>query len=106
MRRWARPKERGTAGQLSLCLDGRADRRLAESEKPRIETDRVALGPIDTSREAAESVQGGVAESRRLVLALIRGAGERGATCDEVAKATGKDPNQVSGRFTELHVWG
>lgn len=62
-RRWARPKERGTAGQRA-------------------------------------------AASRKLVLALIRGAGDRGCTCDEVAAATGRSPNQVSGRFTELARMG
>ena len=75
-------------------------------ERPRIETERAALGPIDTSREAAAAVATTVPESRRLVLAIVRGAGLRGVTCDEVSAATGRPPNQVSGRFTELSRLG
>lgn len=106
MRRWAKPKENGCAGQLALAFDGRTDRVGQIAERPRIETERAALGPIDTSREAAESVQEHAAASRRLVLSLIRGAGVRGCTCDEVSAATGRDPNQLSGRFTELDRLG
>jgi hypothetical protein len=97
-RRWAKPKERGTAGQRALpgfvtCQ---------ATERARIDTMPVALGPVDTSREAAAAAQNGAAGSRKLILSLIRGAGERGVTCDEVSAATGRTPNQVSGRFTEL----
>jgi hypothetical protein len=96
MRRWARPKKRGTAGQQSLPGFG------AVAERPRIETDRVALGSVETSRDAAAVAQKRAADVRKLVLSLIRGAGQRGCTCDEIAAAIGKTPNQISGRFTDL----
>ena len=101
-RRWARPKERVPAGQLAL--PGFGDRPLVE--RARIDTDPVALGSVYTSREAAAAVATTVPESRRLVLAIVRGAGLRGVTCDEVSAATGRPPNQVSGRFTELSRLG
>jgi len=97
-RRWAKPREHAPAGQLAL--PGFGARTL--TERPRIETDHVALGSVDTSREAAAAVETHAAATRRLVLQIVRGAGVRGVTCDEVSAATGRTPNQVSGRFTEL----
>lgn len=97
-RRWAKPKERGTGGQLAL--PGFGSRTIAE--RPLIETRPVALGPVDTSREAAGVAQRSAAEARRLILEIVRGAGQRGVTLDEVCAATGRQPNQISGRFTDL----
>ena len=97
-RRWAKPKEHAPAGQLAL--PGFGGRTIVK--RPLIETRQVALGPVDTSREAAVLAQEGAAESRRLILQIIRGSGPRGVTCDEVCAATGRVPNQISGRFTDL----
>lgn len=102
-RRWSKPKERVATNQLSLpgCGFGQFVR-----EPSWIETRPVPQGKIDTSREAASDAERGVIALRELVLALVRGAGQRGVTCDEVAAATGRMPNQVSPRFTELSERG
>lgn len=101
-RRWAKPLEHGQPDQLAL--PGFGVRTV--SERPRIDTDPVALGSVDTSREAAAVAQSSAAATRRLVLDLVRGSGARGVTCDEISAATGRSPNQVSGRFTELSRLG
>lgn len=101
-RRWARSKERVPSGQLALGFCSQPSLR----EKPRVETDHVALGTVDTSREAASVAEQAAEFVRRLILDCVRGAGARGLTLDEFCSATGKQPNQVSGRFTDLHRLG
>lgn len=100
--RWHKPKVSGPAGQLALPFVGTAK----VTERPRIDTMPVAAGVVDTSREAAAAGAESAARNRRLVLQLVTGAGQRGATCDEVAAAMGKAQNEVSGRFTDLHRLG
>ena len=51
--RWAKPREHGQPDQLALPGFGVP----TLSERPRIETDPVALGSVDTSREAAAVAQ-------------------------------------------------
>jgi hypothetical protein len=102
MRRWAKPKVRGPAGQLALAFDGRA----TIAEPARIDTMPVASGVVDTSREAAAAGAETAARNRRLILQIVTGAGVRGVTLDEVSAATGKPPNQISGRFTDLERLG
>lgn len=101
-RRWARSKERGPSGQLALAFCGAQTLR----ESPRIETDHVALGPVDTSREAAAVAEHDADFVRRLILDCVRGSGARGLTLDEFCVATGKPANRVSGRFTDLRKLG
>lgn len=85
-----------------MAFDGRA----TIAEPARIDTMPVAAGVVDTSREAAAAGQDAAARSRRLILQIVTGAGVRGCTLDEVSAATGKPPNQISGRFTDLERLG
>lgn len=42
------------------------------------------------------------ATDRATILDLIRAAGQRGMTLDEVCEKLGRNPNELSGRITEL----
>jgi hypothetical protein len=101
-KRWAKPKLSGPHGQMALGFVGAATVR----ERPRIDTMPVAAGTVDTSVEAAAAARESAAQNRRLILSLVTGAGLRGVTLDEVSAATGKPPNQISGRFTDLERLG
>lgn len=101
MRRWAKPKERSTPGQLSLLDPPRTIR-----ERPRIETEGAAVGVAETSREAAVAVNESAIHDQQLILAMVRGRGLHGLTCDEAARAMGKQKYQISGRFTKLAELG
>ena len=56
----------------------------------------------DTSKSAADSVASAAPRRRELVLALIRGRGDRGATIDEIQIATGWLTQSICPRVNEL----
>ncbi len=56
----------------------------------------------DTSLAAAEAMAARAPGVRELVLAEIEGAGEKGATADEIARWLGLSPLSVRPRCTEL----
>ena len=56
----------------------------------------------DTSLAAAEEMAARAPGIRELVLAEIEGAGEEGATADEIARWLGLSPLSVRPRCTEL----
>lgn len=76
----------------------------AKRDKTRLEKTHAALGPRETSRQAAVSFdshsQCGIA------LAIFRGAGDRGVTIDELAAATGWYPGTASARVDQLRRAG
>lgn len=81
----------------------RWDRRRAENAS-QLEKTHAALGVRDTSRQAAAAVadqsQCGIA------LKLIKGAGPRGCTIDEISAATGWYPGTASARIDQLRRAG
>ena len=54
----------------------------------------------------AAHATGQKAQDRERVYTMIQQRGWHGATVDEVAVALGRDPNQISGRFSELKADG
>jgi predicted transcriptional regulator len=56
----------------------------------------------ETSEEAARSVEVDARTLRGIVLAFIRGRGERGATCDEIEVELGLRHQTASARIREL----
>jgi hypothetical protein len=63
--------------------------------------------PVDTSREAAESLEGSVAGLRRVVLDGVRCYGHGlGATCEEVEDWLAMPHQTVSARLRELELLG
>jgi hypothetical protein len=57
---------------------------------------------VDTSIAAAEAIDFNLPRLQKAVLAVIRGAGSRGATCDEIAQALGWVRWRVRPRTSEL----
>lgn len=57
---------------------------------------------VDTSIAAAEAIDLNLPRLQKAVLAVIRAAGSRGATCDEVAQALGWVRWRVRPRTSEL----
>jgi len=58
------------------------------------------------SKEAFSKAKLNLPQSRALMLAEIRKAGERGVTASEVAEKLGLQLNKISGRFSELKKSG
>ena len=54
------------------------------------------------SDAAFDSIKNDLTEMENEVLQFIERQGLRGSSIDEMAAATGKAPNQISGRFTSL----
>lgn len=59
-----------------------------------------------TSKAAAESVRGSLGNLQRQVLFLIRRAGARGMTCDELEVALDGRHQTISARVRELYLKG
>ena len=54
------------------------------------------------SDAAFDSIKNDLTDMENEVLQFIKRQGVRGASIDEMAAATGRSPNQISGRFTSL----
>jgi len=57
---------------------------------------------VDTSIAAAKVIQNSLPRLQKAVLAVIRGAGSRGITCDEIAQVLGWERFRVRPRTSEL----